>query len=269
MGEQVDPLVAPKAATAQPSFASLEARIESWLEGSVLRWFNAYVSGQQLLVDLIQALESHTSTMPNGRRIAPHQFTVQLSPPAADYWQPYWQNFGGFASQKIFEYAQENGILLSRIPSITLQANPQVQAQAIQVHVVNDAVSLTTEHLALTVLPQTPLLPDAYLILANRSTIPLQKPVLSIGRALNNDIVIPDTRVSRQHAQLRFRFGRWIIYDFDSTGGTWVNKIMVQESVLHSGDVISLGGFQMIYNCYPPAPQRTTTDTAPINPKKI
>jgi pSer/pThr/pTyr-binding forkhead associated (FHA) protein len=53
--------------------------------------------------------------------------------------------------------------------------------------------------------------------------------------------------VSRRHAQLRLRFGRYTLYDLDSQSGTLVNGQPVQEWVLQPGDVMSLGGVNLIY----------------------
>jgi hypothetical protein len=62
-----------------------------------------------------------------------------------------------------------------------------------------------------------------------------------IGRHLDCDVVLSDIAISRRHAQLRFRDGRWILQDLDSTNGTTVNGERVGRSELRAGDVISIG----------------------------
>ncbi len=64
---------------------------------------------------------------------------------------------------------------------------------------------------------------------------------LLIGRHLDCDVVLADTAISRFHARLRFRDGRWILQDLDSTNGTSVNGERVGRSELRPGDVISIG----------------------------
>jgi pSer/pThr/pTyr-binding forkhead associated (FHA) protein len=52
--------------------------------------------------------------------------------------------------------------------------------------------------------------------------------VVRIGRATDNDAVIPNQRVSRYHAQLRWVRSTWLVYDLESTNGTFVDDMRVQ-----------------------------------------
>ena len=92
------------------------------------------------------------------------------------------------------------------------------------------------------------------LILEGRRHVNLLEPVISIGRALDNDLILEDPRVSRHHAQLRQRYGRYVLYDLDSAGGTSINGYPVEECVLHCGDVVSFAGVSVIYGEDPPTP---------------
>jgi hypothetical protein len=62
-----------------------------------------------------------------------------------------------------------------------------------------------------------------------------------VGRAWENEIVLPDDRVSRQHAQLTTRHGALVYRDLGSTNGSFVNGVRVSEIALGSGDVVRLG----------------------------
>ncbi len=64
---------------------------------------------------------------------------------------------------------------------------------------------------------------------------------VSIGRSANNDISIPEQHVSRQHAVINYRDGVFLINDFNSANGTFVNDQRVTEPFpLISGDEIRL-----------------------------
>ncbi len=62
-----------------------------------------------------------------------------------------------------------------------------------------------------------------------------------IGRAWQNEIVLPDDRVSRRHGQLTTRHGALVYSDLGSTNGSFVNGVRVSEIALGSGDVVRLG----------------------------
>lgn len=81
---------------------------------------------------------------------------------------------------------------------------------------------------------------DAFVVVQGSRHLPLDKAVMTVGRRTDNDIVIESTFVSRQHAQFRFRFGRFVLHDMGSRAGVWVNGERVTEWALRPGDVIKL-----------------------------
>jgi pSer/pThr/pTyr-binding forkhead associated (FHA) protein len=88
---------------------------------------------------------------------------------------------------------------------------------------------------------------DAYLIVDGQRHVPLAKAITSLGRHIDNDVVLDAPTVSRQHAQIRWRYGRFILYDVSNRGRTRVNNQPINETVLKSGDVISLSDVMLIY----------------------
>jgi serine phosphatase RsbU (regulator of sigma subunit) len=69
----------------------------------------------------------------------------------------------------------------------------------------------------------------------------LAKPVVTIGRRQDRDIVIAEPRVSRNHAQIERRGTDYFILDLGSSHGTFVNGEATQHRCLRSGDRIELG----------------------------
>lgn len=82
-------------------------------------------------------------------------------------------------------------------------------------------------------------LPDGQAIALQTST--------SIGRAEDADVHVVDSRVSREHAQIERRGNDMLLTDLASTNGTAVNGRRVDEWTLHDGDVVSIGGTQLVY----------------------
>jgi hypothetical protein len=79
------------------------------------------------------------------------------------------------------------------------------------------------------------------------------------------DLVIPDSSVSGQHAQLVKEGARWKIVNWMSTNGTFVNGHKGLSTYLKSGDVIRIGGAELAFELPAGAVQQSSpaaTDTA-------
>ena len=107
---------------------------------------------------------------------------------------------------------------------------------------------------------------NAFLIIEGVKVHPLNEAVVNIGRRLENQLVIDDPRVSRNHAQLRAIKGRFVLFDLNSTGGTFVNGQRTSQTVLYPGDVISLAGVALIFGQDNPPPRPDLATTSPLNP---
>ena len=70
---------------------------------------------------------------------------------------------------------------------------------------------------------------------------------IKIGRATDNDIVIPDVLASRHHATLVPKPGGAEIIDNRSINGTFVNGARVESAVLHDGDTVTIGNVDLLF----------------------
>ena len=112
-------------------------------------------------------------------------------------------------------------------------------------------------------------------IIINRGSFKLDEVVFeqgttTIGRANNNTIALDDNAVSSHHAKIVTLFNTSYIEDLDSTNGTMVNGKSVQKRTLHSGDIISLGNHQLLFQS-DEARSRTddVSDTVMLNGSEI
>lgn len=74
--------------------------------------------------------------------------------------------------------------------------------------------------------------------------VPLGRPVLTIGRHPDNDLVLPLEYVSGHHGRLEQQRGAWVYTDLGSTNGTFHNGRPVhphQPVPLQDGDVLRIG----------------------------
>jgi pSer/pThr/pTyr-binding forkhead associated (FHA) protein len=79
----------------------------------------------------------------------------------------------------------------------------------------------------------------------------LDKPQISIGRASNRDISIPqDKLISRRHIIVSYKDGNYILLDEGSANGTYLNGRLLEAMrpyVLKNDDLITLGRHQFIF----------------------
>ncbi len=102
---------------------------------------------------------------------------------------------------------------------------------------------------------------------------PVDKKEIYIGRAVENDIVIPDRLVSRRHCKiLRKESGACWLMDLGSQNGTRLNGVLVSEQELKAGDVIQVGKTRISVDrageSIPRGPLPEETITKPIIPGK-
>lgn len=67
---------------------------------------------------------------------------------------------------------------------------------------------------------------------------------VTVGRVQGNDIVLPRGNVSKRHARVLYREGRFIVTDLNSTNGTYVNRRRIaQATIVREEDKIYIGDF--------------------------
>jgi len=67
---------------------------------------------------------------------------------------------------------------------------------------------------------------------------------INVGRVQGNDLMLPKGNVSKRHARLLYRDGRFIVTDLKSTNGTYVNgRKIAQATIVREGDKIYIGDF--------------------------
>ncbi|HZH40680.1 MAG TPA: FHA domain-containing protein, partial [Gemmatimonadales bacterium] len=76
----------------------------------------------------------------------------------------------------------------------------------------------------------------------------VRTPIVNVGRADYNDVVVPDPSVSTSHAKLQRREGVWVLVDLDSTNGTFVDGERVKgDAPLAPGASVRLGDVQLVF----------------------
>jgi len=102
--------------------------------------------------------------------------------------------------------------------------------------------------------PSSPPEPSALASLLFRSgelkgrRLPIKVPVVNIGRADYNDVVISDPSVSTMHAKLQRRDAVWVLTDLASTNGTFVEgERLAGEAPLSPGTTLKFGDVSALF----------------------
>ena len=69
----------------------------------------------------------------------------------------------------------------------------------------------------------------------------------TVGRSPDCGVFLDDVTVSRRHAALVRRDGRWHIEDLGSLNGTFVNRRRVDSAALEDGDEIQIGKYRLTF----------------------
>jgi pSer/pThr/pTyr-binding forkhead associated (FHA) protein len=73
------------------------------------------------------------------------------------------------------------------------------------------------------------------------------KPIFSIGRNPDSDILLDDITVSRQHAIIEKTDKEYFVKDMGSLNGTYLNGKIVELSKLDNGDRIQIGKYLFLF----------------------
>jgi transcriptional regulator with GAF, ATPase, and Fis domain len=82
------------------------------------------------------------------------------------------------------------------------------------------------------------------------SIVPVHKPVTTLGRALGNDLVLPDDSVAQVHAQIVFDGRDFQLEEVDRHGEILINGKKKRRTRLTNGDRITLGKAQLGFSMF-------------------
>ncbi len=234
------------------ALSRFEAFMENIVEGSVARLFRSPVQPAEIAKRLERAMESN-QTVSVRRILVPNYYRAFLNPQDFETFKPIRVEVEREMATYLAELAQERGFSMVEHPHVELVADSGVPRRTIQVVAETQAAPAVSQASDTQVIPAQAAVASAArarLLLTTSSgthVIPLDSTLMTIGRGLNNDIILEDTRVSRNHAQLRYRSRRFWLTDLGSTNGTFVNGEPVTERALRDGDVVSLGGLELTF----------------------
>lgn len=231
--------------------ARLESQLEQLIEGAFASLFGKRIRAQDVALRLARAMEDgiRAAYGSDPRPVAPDQYIIYTHPQIHRALFDQLPNLSQALSVHLVELATQTGYRLTMQPQIKVLSDIKLDLSDLVVvagHSDFDTHSTAVMQIVEPVQSTRP--QNAQLIIDNDRIVPLEADIINIGRHLDNQIVIDDPHVSRHHAQLRLRFGCYILFDIHSQSGTFVNSVQVKEHQLKSGDVIRMGKTHMLYS---------------------
>jgi len=250
----------------------LEERIKTFIESSS-NWLTGKARPTDLARQITAALENTVFYDEAGRPHVPAQITITLNPDQMPDWESQRELLDKLA-EFMMNSALETGLYFSAAPIIHLEPDSNLSQEELRITAGETAprvgeTSVLVVSSTNPVEPEDPRPQNAFLIYNTTQIIPLRQVVINLGRRSDNHIVIEDPRVSRNHAQLRAVRGAYVLFDLNSTGGTFVNGQRILQQLLKPGDVITLAGVPLIYgvDSTGTSPNTATGGTESIPPR--
>jgi FHA domain/FhaA, N-terminal domain len=249
---------------------SLERQLEGLVERALPRLLGARFSTPVIAGQLARTMEDGLRWDDRGQAFAPDQYALTLHPEDVDTLLAQAPDLRDELSRGLAEAARSLGYLVASAPEVTLAADPTLPRWDVRVVAWHRSRPLEfTQGMPREARTEPGRVPSgAFLIIDGGLHYPLDRPVVNIGRRLDNQIILEDPHVSRTHAQLRVRDGRFVLFDLGSTAGTQVNGKRAQQHVLRAGDVIRIGASSLVYGEDPGGPPDSTPAYSPPFPPR-
>ena len=246
----------------------LEARLQSLFEDRLLAILPGVTIEDMVIQKLALAVKQNIIEQQGNGLLAPNTFTLIIAADSASKWREP-RVMDAFKSA-IGAAIQEVGLKLESQPTITLTTDDTYSENDVSViashklEPVEDTKGMALDASKNDEKNSETIPENAFLIVEGVKVYPLKDTVVNVGRRLENHLVIDDPRISRNHAQLRSINGRYVLFDLNSTGGTFVNGQRTSQTVLYPGDVISLAGVALIFGQDNPPPRPDLRETIPF-----
>ena len=225
----------------------LEIRLQTLIEENTTRILPIRDNRPNISARMVAAMQSSIKSDETGDQIAPDLYILVVDPETAQLIGEH-PSLTKELSELILQAGKEAGARFVNPPRIKINADESMVLGRFEVST-TFSLNQVDETSTLTISSDVgnPVPEYAFLIINGVQIYPLTQQIVNLGRRVDNHVVIEDLRVSRVHAQIRVINGHYVIFDLDSSGGTFVNGVRLAQATLYPGDVISLAGVDLVY----------------------
>jgi hypothetical protein len=203
--------------------AKLEARLESLIQEDLARILPNSDPRMGVSKKITAAIQANSRQNEAGQSIAPDLYILVIDPELAQVFSEE-PTFSEQFSEIIAEAGLETGIQFNTRPRVKISADQTKRPGQFEIQATFGLPEMDRTSAFTINSDDASQVPEyAFLIIHGTEIFPLTQQVVNLGRRTDNHIVLEDKRVSRIHAQIRAIERRYVIFDLDSSGGTYVN----------------------------------------------
>lgn len=243
-----------------------EQFFERIVEGTIMRFFRSPIQPAEIGRKLERAMEDGR-VVSVGSVLVPNDYHVEMHPQDmltfADFVLPLCRQMERWLSEEI----ASRGYRTLGAVRVRITGDDRAPRRSIRVHARvaegQFATPAEAEQVQRTevyrVIRERGGVPPRILRLTSdgrEQTFTIRGTTTTIGRALDNDLILESTDVSRHHARLDYADDRYQLTDLGSTNGTRVNGRPVGQATLHDGDEIELGSLRLQFLPFQPEEPR-------------
>ncbi len=214
---------------------NVERGLERLVSGAFAKSFRGGVQPIEIIAALKREIDSHAVVVQRDRILAPHAYTVGLNSEDFEPLNAHGAVLISELTDGVRAYANRQRYSFTAPVLITLVAASDIARGVIKV--ASQALDAVSEwHPALEI---------------NGETVHLSGPEIIIGRGSTATVILSDSGASRHHARILWSGKIAGLEDLQSTNGTKLNGTRVTSSPLDQGDVIHIGGTQLVFRILP------------------
>lgn len=230
----------------------LETLLARWLEDGLAARLGARLQPVEIAHRLVDFMVDHR-TVAAGHRYVPNVYRVYLSPRTLQPFAGYRERLQEELAAYLQDRAREMDDRMVGRAHVELVADASVKPGRLRIEADLLATAASaeptpgqyTQPISMDTAQPRPA-PVLVLILDQRHIVIDGRRPVSIGRALDNDIVIDHPSVSRHHARLLHQGSGWLLEDLGSTNGSFVNNGRVSAKFLRRGDSVRFGSVTVL-----------------------
>ncbi len=209
-----------------------EERLERLVEGTLARPFRSSLQPVEISRKLTREMDLQRRVGAKGL-LAPNRFAVTISAADAERFSSYADALVRELITAAHDHARTEGY--SFVGPVTVELFEGARLKAGQC-----AVTATVDESGA----------SAYLATQDGTRVEVGDRPVVVGRLAGCDLVVADTNVSRQHANVRRVDDGYVLTDLNSTNGTRLNGKRITQAPLTSGDVITVGSTRLTFETF-------------------